>query len=82
MGDPFVGEVRAMPYEFVPTGWAACGGQLLPLADYTALFSLLGFTYGGDGRSTFALPAIPPLAGQQGTLQYCIAVQGEFPPRG
>ena len=70
-----------MPYEYAPQGWAPCSGQLLPVASNAALFSLLGFTYGGDGRSTFALPNIPPLQGKEGTLQYCIAIQGAFPPR-
>jgi microcystin-dependent protein len=54
--DPFVGEVQWVPYNFAPRGWALCDGQLLPIAQNTALFSLLGTTYGGDGRSTFALP--------------------------
>jgi len=79
MGDPFVGEVRAMPFGFVPNGWLACQGQLLPTAGNTALFSLLGFTYGGDGSTTFALPTLAPLAGKQGTLQYCIAILGLYP---
>jgi microcystin-dependent protein len=56
MADPFVAEVRIFPYNFAPTGWAFCNGQLLPLSQNTALFSLLGTTYGGDGKSNFALP--------------------------
>lgn len=56
MSDPFVGEIRAFPFNFAPHGWALCDGQLLPLSQNTALFSLLGTTYGGDGRSTFGLP--------------------------
>ena len=81
MADQFIGEVRAMPYGFVPQGWAPCQGQVLQAADNPALFSLLGGTYGGDGRTTFALPKIPPLASKEGTLQYCIALQGMFPTR-
>jgi microcystin-dependent protein len=54
--DPFVAEIRIFPFNFAPTGWAWCDGQLLPISQNTALFSLLGTTYGGDGRSTFALP--------------------------
>jgi microcystin-dependent protein len=54
--DPFVGEIRIMGFNFPPTGWATCDGQLLPLSQNTALFSLLGTMYGGDGRSNFALP--------------------------
>ena len=56
MSDPFVAEIRIFPFNFAPKGWAFCNGQLLPLSQNTALFSLLGTTYGGDGRSTFALP--------------------------
>src|SRR4029078_1116152 len=56
MADPFVAEIRIFPFNFAPTGWAFCDGQLLPISQNTALFSLLGVTYGGDGKSTFALP--------------------------
>lgn len=58
MSDPFVAEVRIFPFNFAPKGWAMCNGQLLPISQNTALFSLLGTTYGGDGKSTFALPDI------------------------
>jgi microcystin-dependent protein len=54
--DAFVAEIRIFPFNFVPKGWARCDGQLLPISQNTALFSLLGTTYGGDGKSTFALP--------------------------
>ncbi|MBK1670380.1 phage tail protein [Rhodovibrio sodomensis] len=56
MSDPYVGEIRILPYTFAPRGWSACQGQLLPISQNTALFSILGTMYGGDGRSTFALP--------------------------
>jgi microcystin-dependent protein len=56
MADPFVAEIRIYPFNFPPKGWAFCNGQLLPLSQNTALFSLLGTVYGGDGKSTFALP--------------------------
>src|SRR6187200_734747 len=56
MADQFVAEIRIFPFNFAPTGWAFCDGQLLPISQNTALFSLLGTTYGGDGKSTFALP--------------------------
>ncbi|HUQ31490.1 MAG TPA: tail fiber protein [Pyrinomonadaceae bacterium] len=56
MADPFVAEIRIFPFNFAPRGWAFCDGQLLPLSQNTALFSLLGTYYGGDGKSTFALP--------------------------
>src|SRR3984893_6033075 len=56
MADPFVAEIRIFPFNFPPKGWAFCDGQILPLSQNTALFSLLGTTYGGDGKSNFALP--------------------------
>lgn len=56
MADPFVAEIRIFPFNFAPKGWATCDGQLLPLSQNTALFSLLGTTYGGNGKSNFALP--------------------------
>jgi microcystin-dependent protein len=56
MADPFVAEIRIFPFNFPPKGWAFCDGQLMPLSQNTALFSLLGTFYGGDGKSTFALP--------------------------
>ena len=56
MSDQFVGEIRIFGFNFPPTGWAFCNGQLLPISQNTALFSLLGTYYGGDGKSTFALP--------------------------
>jgi microcystin-dependent protein len=54
--DPFVAEIRIFPFNFPPRGWAFCSGQILPISQNTALFSLLGTTYGGDGKSNFALP--------------------------
>jgi len=56
MADPFVAEIRIFPFNFPARGWAWCDGQLLPLSQNTALFSLLGTTYGGNGKSNFALP--------------------------
>jgi microcystin-dependent protein len=56
MSDNFIGEIRIVPFNFAPHGWAMCNGQLLPISQNTALFSLLGTFYGGDGKSTFALP--------------------------
>jgi microcystin-dependent protein len=58
MAGQFLAEIRAVGFNFAPTGWALCNGQLLPISQNTALFSLLGTTYGGDGKSTFALPDI------------------------
>jgi microcystin-dependent protein len=56
MSDPFLAEIRVFGFNFAPRGWARCDGQLLPIAQSTALFSLLGTTYGGNGQSNFALP--------------------------
>lgn len=56
MSEPFLGELRLVGFNFAPRGWALCNGQVLTISSNTALFSLLGTTYGGDGRTTFALP--------------------------
>jgi microcystin-dependent protein len=69
MANPFVAEIRIFAGNFAPTGWALCDGQLLPISQNTALFSLLGTTYGGDGKSNFALPNLQgsaPLQAGQG----------------
>ncbi|HEX8147858.1 MAG TPA: tail fiber protein [Pyrinomonadaceae bacterium] len=94
MADPFVAEIRMFGFNFAPTGWAMCNGQLLPISQNTALFSLLGTTYGGDGKSTFALPNLqgsvpvhpgqgPGLSlydlGQQGGAEYVTLLQSEMP---
>lgn len=71
--EPFLGSLLLVPYNFAPNGWALCNGQLLPISQNTALFSLLGTTYGGDGVSTFALPdlrgRVPISSGQGPGLQ-------------
>jgi microcystin-dependent protein len=56
MAEPFLGEIRMMSFQFAPKGWAPCNGQMLPINQQQALFSLLGTTYGGNGQTTFALP--------------------------
>ena len=81
MSSPFVAEIRMLGCNFAPTGWAQCNGQLLPISQNTALFSLLGTFYGGDGKSTFALPnlqdSVPLGEGQgQGLSQYFLGQQG------
>jgi microcystin-dependent protein len=81
MSDPFVAEIRVVGFNFAPTGWAQCNGQLLPISQNTALFSLLGTFYGGDGKSTFALPDLQGAsaihAGQgQGLSEYFLGQQG------
>lgn len=65
MADPFVAEIRIFPFNFAPIGWAVCNGQLLPISQNTALFSLLGTTYGGNGITTFALPDLQGRAAMQ-----------------
>ena len=97
MSDQFLGEIRIVGFNFAPTGWATCDGQLLPLSQNTALFSLLGTYYGGDGKSTFALPNLqgsaplgqgqgPGLAeyviGQQGGSQTVTLLDSEIPAHG
>ena len=90
MADPFVAEVRIFPFNFAPKGWAWCNGQLLPISQNTALFSLLGTMYGGDGKSTFALPNIQGSAvmhpdnnqffqGAMGGSQTVTLLQSEMP---
>ncbi len=56
MSEPFIGQIQTFGFNFAPRGWALCDGQLLPIPQFSALFSLLGTTYGGDGRTTFGLP--------------------------
>jgi microcystin-dependent protein len=56
MGQEYIGEVRLVGFNFAPAGWSTCGGQLLPISEYSTLFNLIGTTYGGDGQQTFALP--------------------------
>lgn len=67
--DPFIGEIKIVAFNFPPKGWALCNGQLLPIAQNQALFSILGTTYGGNGVTTFALPnlsgRVPVHAGTQ-----------------
>jgi microcystin-dependent protein len=94
MSDPFVAEIRMFAGNFAPTGWAQCNGQLMPISQNTALFSLLGTYYGGDGKSTFALPNLQgssPLhagqsttgteyfLGQQSGSEFVTLLQSEIP---
>ena len=65
MSDQFLAEIRIFPFNFPPTGWAFCNGQLMPISQNTALFALLGTYYGGDGKSTFALPNLQGAAPMQ-----------------
>ncbi|HWT02376.1 MAG TPA: tail fiber protein [Pyrinomonadaceae bacterium] len=77
MLNPYVGEIRLFAFNFPPSGWLPCAGQLLPMSQNTTLFSLLGTSYGGDGRTTFGLPDLRSVAPQG--LQYCISLQGVYP---
>lgn len=84
MADPFVAEIRIFGFNFAPTGWAFCDGQLLPISQNTALFALVGTYYGGDGKSTFALPnmqgSVPIDQGSSaGTSDYVIGQTGGSP---
>jgi microcystin-dependent protein len=81
MSEPFLGMIIIVPYNFAPRGWAFCNGQILPIAQNTALFSLLGTTFGGNGQTTFALPDLrgrfPNSAGQgPGLSNYDLGQQG------
>ena len=77
--DPFIGEIRMLGFNFAPKGWALCNGQMLPITQNTALFSILGVTWGGDGKSTFGLPnfqgSVPVGAGQGAGLSVYAAGQ-------
>jgi microcystin-dependent protein len=78
----YLGQVLTFPYTFCPVNTMPASGQLLQISQYTALFSLLGTFYGGDGTSTFALPNIrPPLTENRWPLITCIALTGIFPSR-
>jgi hypothetical protein len=83
--EPLLAEIILFGGNFAPRGWAFCEGQTLPISQNTALFSLLGTTYGGDGRTSFRLPDLRPseeqLNSRGGGPRYIIAVQGIFPSR-
>ena len=74
MANPFIGQITLFPYNFAPVGWAFCAGQLLPISQNTALFSLLGTQFGGDGKSNFALPDLLGAIGS--VLAFCLSVAG------
>jgi microcystin-dependent protein len=97
MANPYLGEIRAVPYNFAPSGWAFCNGQILPIAQNTALFSLLGTTYGGDGTTTFALPDLrgrvvihqgqgaglqPYIQGETGGVETVTLINTQIPSHG
>ncbi len=78
-----IGEIRIFAGSFAPYGWAFCNGAILPITQWPAVYSILGTTYGGDGRTNFALPTLPAPAGVEGTTngQYIICLQGYYPQR-
>ena len=75
--DGIIGQIQIFPFRFVPRGWAACNGEILPIAENSLLFSLIGNAYGGDGKTTFALPKLPPLT-PVGPF-YFICLEGRVP---
>ena len=80
--NPFLGEIETYAFNFCPVGWLPLDGRLMPINQNQALFSLLGTTYGGDGKTTFALPlgkAVFTLSSGSPQFKQCIAVQGIFP---
>jgi microcystin-dependent protein len=76
--EPFLGQIQLFPYNFAPRGWAPCDGRTLAISTNTALFSLIGTNFGGDGVQNYALPK---LAGPSAAIGYYIALQGVYPPR-
>jgi microcystin-dependent protein len=78
--EPFLGQIGLFPYTFAPRGWASCEGQLLSISSSTALFSLLGTTFGGDGQTNFALPDLRNKEPAPG-VGYYIALSGIYPSR-
>lgn len=79
MSSPFVAEIRIFPFNFAPRGWAFCNGQLLPISQNTALFSLLGTQYGGDGKSNFALPNLQGSVAMHTTQYSGSSPFGQYP---
>lgn len=78
--DALIGTIMLFPYNFTPSGWISCEGQVLTINQYQALFALIGPTYGGDGKTTFAVPNLKgaePLP----TMKYYMALTGIFPSR-
>jgi len=76
--EPIIGEIKLFPADFVPQGWAFCNGAILPIAQYQALFALIGTKYGGNGVTDFMLPNLPGVlnAGTPAVTNYMIALQG------
>lgn len=79
--EPFLGQICFFGFTFAPRGWSECNGQLLSIAQNSALFALLGTQYGGDGVSNFALPKIDSIKSQGAEVKAFIALEGIFPSR-
>jgi len=79
--ETFMGQIIITAFNFAPNGFAMCNGQTLPIAQFQALFALLGTTYGGDGKRTFNLPNLNKTSNLPTGCNYCIALSGVFPPR-
>jgi len=80
--EPFLGEIKLVAFNFAPVGFLPCDGRLMQISQNTALFSLLGTTYGGDGIHTFALPKLPHVVNPLPSGLEMIAVAGVYPSRG
>ena len=80
MDNPFIGQIALFAFNYTPKGWAPCEGQLLSIAENTALYSLIMTNFGGDNKTNFALPNLKGKAPDP-NLHYCIALYGIFPPR-
>ncbi|MDX2382164.1 MAG: tail fiber protein [Acidimicrobiia bacterium] len=80
--DPYIGQINLFPWKWAPRGWAKCDGSLLSINDHQALFSLLGTTYGGDGRTNFGLPDMRGKKTVNGErVNYYVSLQGVYPSR-
>lgn len=80
--EAYLGQTILFGGTFAMTGWLTCNGQLLPISEYEALYSILGTTYGGDGVTTFALPKLARVGDPERGPQYLICVDGVYPSRG
>ncbi len=79
--DPYLGQINQFAFFFTPQGWIECAGQTLNISTYSALYALLGTTFGGNGTSTFCLPNLTNASLFSGNMKYYIAIQGIFPQR-
>jgi microcystin-dependent protein len=87
--DPYIGQITLFAFGFAPVGWFPCDGQILPIVQYQVLFAVIGFTFGGNGSTNFALPDLRHNTPDNpenkpdypSKMQYCIAYQGIFPTR-